>query len=109
MKYFKELMLFNRTNPYLKYVKGSGINNQYTFLVNTNRYKDLKRGIKWNQTEKSKVKLAIHSPLNVADVKNLGVKIYPGYLTTIRVNMVEICPISLSKTSTCGALCVHRI
>ena len=87
---FKTTMLFNRSNPNLKYVKGSGINNQYVFLINTNRYKDLKRGIKWNQTEKSQVKLAIHSPLNVADVKNLGVKIYPGYLTTIRVDMVEL-------------------
>ena len=57
----------------LKYVKGSGINNQYVFLINTNRYKDLKRGTKWNQTEKSQVKLAIHSPLSVADVKNLVV------------------------------------
>ena len=75
-KDFKTTMLFNQTNAYLKFVKGSGINNQYTFLLNTNQYKDLRRGIKWNQTQKSQVKLAIHSPLNVADVKNLGVKIF---------------------------------
>ena len=83
-------MLYNRSTPNLRSIKGSEINYQYTFLIDTNRYNDLKRGIKWNQTAKSQVKLAVHSPLNIADIKGLGVKIYPGYLTTIRVNMVEL-------------------
>ena len=90
MNNFQRIMLYNKSTSNIRPIKGSGINYQYSFLVNAQRYKDLKRGIKWNQTSRSKIKLAVHSPMNIADMKGLGVNIYPGYVTTIRVDMVEL-------------------
>ena len=90
MDNFKEKMLFNKTSATVRRTKGSGINHQYSFLINANRYMDLKRGINWNQTARPKLKLAIHSSFDIADIKEIGVHIYPGYLTTIRVNTAQL-------------------
>ena len=87
---FKEKMLFNKTATKVRRTKGSGINHQYSFLINANRYMDLRRGINWNQTARPKLKLAIHSSFDIADIKEIGVHIYPGYLTTIRVNTAQL-------------------
>ena len=90
MNDFKKTMLFNRNISTIRRIKGSGINHQYSFLINANRYKDLKRGVNWNRTARPELKLALHSPFDIPDIKGIGVQIYPGYLTTIRVNTLQL-------------------
>ena len=41
---FKNIMIPGRVNDSVRYIKGSGIQYQYTFVVDTNRHADLKRG-----------------------------------------------------------------
>ena len=87
---FKNTMLPGRENDSIRYNKGSGIQYQYTFLVDTNRYNDFKSGVFWENKSDTSLQLGIHSPNDIADIKGTGIDIYPGYETTIRINFQEL-------------------
>ena len=87
---FKNIMIAGRGNDSVRYSQGSGIQYQYTFLVDTNRHTDLKRGTHRTLKTDSNIHLAIHSPTDVADIKGSGINIELGYETTIRINFQEL-------------------
>ena len=87
---FKKTMLSGRENDSIRFNNGSGIQYQYTLLVDTNRHNDFKRGIFWKNKSKTNLQLGIHSPNDIADIKGTGIDIYPGYETTIRINFQEL-------------------
>jgi hypothetical protein len=87
---FKKIMLSGRENDPILYTKGSGIQYQYTFVVDTNQQYDLKRGKSWKSNSDAKIQLGIHSPNDIADIKGSGIDIHPGYETTIRINFQEL-------------------
>ena len=87
---FKNIMIPGRVNDSVRYSKGSGIQHQYTFVVDTNRHADLKRGTHRTLTTDSSIQLGIHSPNDIADIKGSGIDIHHGYETTIRINFQEL-------------------
>ena len=87
---FKEIILSGRGNDPIRYNRGSGIQYQYSFFVDTNRQNDFKRGIFWKKNSDKALLLGIHSPNDVADIKGSGIDIHPGYETTIRVSFQEL-------------------
>ena len=87
---FKDIMIPGRKNDSVRYSKGSGIQYQYTFVVDTNRHADLKRGTHKILTSDSSIQLGIHSPDDIADIKGSGISVQLGYETTIRINFQEL-------------------
>ena len=60
----------------------------FTFMVDESRYNNLKRGKAWNVTAHEKIKIGIHSPQEVADVRgwyNKIIYVTTGFITTIKV------------------------
>ena len=60
----------------------------FTLIVDRNRYNNLKRGRIWNETTNEKIKIGIHSPDEVADIRgwyNKIINLAPGHITTIKV------------------------
>ena len=90
IKMFKKIMLPGPNNDTVMFNEGSGIQYQYSFLFDANRYMDLKRGEEWNKSIKTDLKLAIHEPNTVADIRGSGVHMRTGYKTTIRVNVMQL-------------------
>ena len=87
---FKEVMLSGRENDSIQYTKGSGMQYQYTFVVDTNQEHDFKRGRAWKFKHDANIQLGIHSPNDIADIKGSGIDIHPGYETTLRINFQEL-------------------
>ena len=64
----------------------------FTFIVDTNRYKNFKSGKHWNDTTSENIKIGIHSPGEVADIRgwyNKIINVSPGYITTIKVKLSQ--------------------
>ena len=60
----------------------------FTFLMDGNSYKDLKRGIEWNITKEATFGITIHEPHDIPDVRGWYNKILlapAGQITTIEV------------------------
>ena len=89
MDSFNNIMLYGATNTEVLRNRGSGIQHQYSFLVDANRYKDLRRGLTFEEEVETDVKLTVHAPNLIADTKGTGVQIYSGYKTTIRINVMQ--------------------
>ena len=87
---FKEIMLSGGENDSVKHNKGSGIQYQYTFIVDANRYNDLRRGNIWNKETDTNLHLGVHSPNDIADIRGSGIAIHSGYETTIRIDLKEL-------------------
>ena len=87
---FKNIMIPGRQNDSIRYTKGSGIQYQYTFVVDTNRHGELKRGTYRTMTTDSSIQLGIHSSNDIADIKGSGIDIHHGYETTIRIDFQEL-------------------
>ena len=90
MDAFKGTFTPKRGNEEIKFIKGSGIQHQYSFVIDANRYKDMKRGKKWNKTTDTTLYLGIHSPNDIADIQGSGIEILLGYKTTIRINLLQL-------------------
>ena len=87
---FKKIMLSGGENDSVQHNKGSGIQYQYTFIVDANRYNDLRRGNIWNKETDTNLHLGVHSPNDIADIRGSGIAIHSGYETTIRINLKEL-------------------
>lgn len=88
---FKVIMLPDeRHNDSTRSIKGSGTQNQYSFIVDANRYNDLRRGDNWNKAVNTKVKVGVHSANDVADLNSGGIEILPGYETTLTINFQQL-------------------
>ena len=85
---FKNIMIPGRENDSVRYSKGSGIQYQYTFVVDTNGHADLKIGTHRALTTDPSIQLGIHSPNDIADIKGSGIDIHHGYETTIRIRVI---------------------
>ena len=67
--------------------------HHFTFLVDANSYKDLKRGKDWNTTSNTIFNLGIHSTKDVADIRGWFdriIKISSGYINKITIKILEI-------------------
>lgn len=59
-----------------------------TFIIDGNRYNNLKRGKNWNVTSNDRIKIGIHSPEEVADIRgwnNKIIQVVTGHITTINI------------------------
>ena len=62
--------------------------HHFTFFMDANSYKDMKRGIKWNSTKETKFSLSVHEPHDIPDVRgwnNNIMKAKAGQITTIGI------------------------
>ena len=67
--------------------------HHFTFLVDANSYKDLKRGKEWKTSSNTVFNLGIHSTYDTADIRgwyNQIMSIPTGYITKISIKQVEI-------------------
>ena len=65
----------------------------FTFVMDRSTYKDMKRGMEWNQSTTSEFKVSIHSPHNVADIRGWVNQIFTaptGLITTIKITPSEM-------------------
>ena len=64
----------------------------FTFIIDGNQYKNLKRGMFWNVTLNKKFKIGIHSPQEIADVRGWDQKMISasaGHITEIKIKLSE--------------------
>lgn len=67
--------------------------HHFTFFVDGNSYKDLKKGIDWNTPSNNQFKVSIHSPNDAADVRgwyNTILNLPTGYITTIKIKHSQL-------------------
>ena len=87
---FEETFHPSNANYELEYISKDSSNHQFGFLIDGNRYKDLKRGVEWNKTSNILFEIAIHSSHDLPDVRGWASKrivVQPGYATTIRIDL----------------------
>ena len=73
-------------------IKQDKSGHHFSFVVDGNKYKDLKRGPNWMDPSFSKFQLAIHSPNEISDIRgwsNRIINIASGQITTIRINLSQ--------------------
>ena len=62
--------------------------HHFTFVMDRSTYKDMKKGMEWNQSTTGEFKLSIHSPNNIADIRgwiNEIITAPTGFITTIKI------------------------
>ena len=57
---FKQVFLSGRDEHNGTKVRKSGSGYKYAFVIDGNRYKDLKRGLDWNKTTEAVMKVSVH-------------------------------------------------
>ena len=81
----------NRTHQ-IENIAEDSSDHQFGFLIDGNRYKDLKRGMEWNKTTNILFELALHSSYDLSDLRgwaNKRIVVQPGYVTTIKIDQHE--------------------
>jgi len=66
--------------------------HDFTFIIDGNNYKNLKRGDDWNTTSYADFNIGIHSPNEAADIRgwnNRIIKVATGQHTTIRISLSQ--------------------
>ena len=89
---FKNIFIPPIYNQTVTNIKDDQSGHHFTFIIDGNRYKDLKRGIDWMKPSFSKFHLAIHQPNETGDIRGWSNKIInvpSGQITTIRINLSE--------------------
>ena len=67
--------------------------HHFSFVIDSNTYKDLKRGKDWNISSNTVFNIGIHSPTDVADIRgwyNQIMVVPTGYITKITIKQSEI-------------------
>jgi hypothetical protein len=67
--------------------------HHFSFVVDSNTYKDLKRGKDWNISSNTVFNIGIHSPTDVADIRgwyNQILIVPTGYITKITIKQSQI-------------------
>ena len=73
-------------------IKEDQSGHHFSFIVDGNKYKDLKRGTEWNEPSFNKFQLAVHSPNEIGDIRgwsNKIINVASGQITTIRINLSQ--------------------
>ena len=89
---FKDTFLPIKYNQSVKNIKEDQSGHHFTFLIDGNKFKDLKRGVDWMKPSFSKFHLAIHQPNETGDIRGWSNKIInvpSGQITTIRINLSQ--------------------
>ena len=89
---FQDIFRPNQYPQEIKNIKKERSSQHFTFLVDRNSYKDLKRGMDWNSSSNSEFSIAIHSPNDTADIRGWYkqyevMKVHTGYITTIKIKL----------------------
>ena len=74
-------------------IKKDRSNHHFTFFMDGNSYKDLKRGMDWNSSSNTEFNIAIHSPNNIADIRGWYSKMITvptGYTTKITIKLSQL-------------------
>ena len=80
-------------NPSVKKIETDHSGYHFTFVLDANTYKDLKRGLDWNSSSNTVFTLGIHSPNDTADIRGWYQKIVtvsPGYITRINIKPSQL-------------------
>ena len=88
MTTFNKTFLSATSNPMVERISKKQSEYHFTFIVDANRYNNFKKGRYWNVTSYEKIKIGIHSPQEVADIRgwyNKIVSVATGHITTIKV------------------------
>ena len=70
--------------------KGSGMRYKNSFLINANQVMDLKNGLAWNQNKRAIFRLGVHPNIDMPEIRDMSIKIYAGFKTTVRVNTMQL-------------------
>ena len=73
-------------------ISESSSEHEFGFLIDGNRFKDMRRGLDWNELAKAEFHVSVHSPYDLADIRGIWSKkilIKTGYVTTLRVDQVQ--------------------
>ena len=65
----------------------------FSFFLDGNTYKDLKRGMDWNISTNTEFNIGIHSPNDIADIRgwfNTIIKVRTGYITKLTIKLSQI-------------------
>ena len=76
VKNFKEIFSSPHRAKTVKQISKDTAENQFGFLIDGNRYKDLKRGFDWNKPSNTLFEVAIHASNETADVRGWAIEYY---------------------------------
>ena len=85
---FKETFLPKNVKHRVENISKKQSEYHFTLIVDGNRYNNLKRGKDWNSVSHEKIKIGIHSPDEIADIRgwyNKIIRVATGHITTIKV------------------------
>ena len=77
----------------VKYISDDSKKHYFSFFMDGNLYKDLKRGIEWNITKETNFDIAIHEPHDIPDVRGWYNEILvapAGQITTIKIKHSQL-------------------
>ena len=66
------------------------LQHHFTFMVDGNSYKDLRRGQDWNESSYNEFNIGVHLPTDIADIRgwnNKIINVATGYLTNIKIDL----------------------
>ena len=66
---FHKTFLPSRYQHEVRHISRDISRHHFTFIIDGNRYKDLKRGEEWNMTSNAEFKIGIHSPNETGDIR----------------------------------------
>ena len=84
----KEFSKHGPNNKEIRKISSEQANHHFTFLVDGNSYKDLKKGKNWNGSTNTEFDISIHTPTDIADMRgwyNKVTSVATGQLTSIRI------------------------
>ena len=85
---FKRIFLPKNIRQDVKKIANDPTKHHFTFVIDGNSYKDLKSGMEWNNTRKTKFSISIHEPHDIPEVRgwNNEIMVAPtGKITTIKI------------------------
>ena len=90
---FQSSFLFGNEKYEVKNMSSDLSDRRYSFVIDGNRYKDLKRGIEWNSMPHATMKLNIHNPHDIADIRGWRgdvINVPMGKITTVRISFAQL-------------------
>jgi hypothetical protein len=90
---FKRIFLPEKIPQEVKKIANDPKKHHFTFVIDGNSYEDLKRGMEWNNTRKTKFSISIHEPHDIPEVRgwNNEMMVAPtGKITTIQIIQSQV-------------------
>ena len=89
---FEDIFVPRNYNQSVRKIREEPAGHHFTFIIDGNKYNDLKRGVYWMKPSFSKFQLALHQPNETGDIRGWSNKILnvpSGQITAIRINLSQ--------------------